>query len=209
MIISKDLQFSYDIKTHFKFPDLQCTVQQPLLILGQSGTGKTTLLYLLGALLRAKQGQILLNNVDINTLSNAQLTKFRGKYIGMVFQQSHFLSAVSVKNNLLMAQHLAGMPADFEKIKQLLDSLQVADKLNSKPNTLSVGQQQRVAIARALVNEPQLILADEPTSSLDDDNAQRVANLLQKAAVDANACLIIVTHDARLKNQFPNQIILQ
>lgn len=209
MLISEAVQFSYPNKGEsFRFPDIACTPEQPLLILGQSGKGKTTLLHLLGGLLRPQSGSIRIGNTDIVELSDSQLDAFRGQQIGIVFQQSHFVAAVSVLENLLLAPAMAGIRADKQRALALLTRLNLADKAHMRPAHLSVGQRQRAAIARALMCNPAVILADEPTSALDDENAHEVITLLRESAAAYNASLLIVTHDSRLKAVIENTIAL-
>jgi len=208
MLRTENLTFAYNSSNSFQFPDIQCTKNHNLLIIGESGTGKTTLLHLLAGLLKASTGKIWIENTELNSFSDAQTDRFRGKNIGLVFQKSHFVSALSVKDNLRLAQSLAGEKKDMEKIKNLLHRLNMEHKLNSKPAQLSQGEQQRVAIARALLNQPKLILADEPTSGLDDKNCTQVADLLEEQAKLTGSSLIIVTHDGRLKERFSNQVEL-
>jgi len=164
MLRTENLTFAYNSSNSFQFPDIQCTKNQNLLIIGESGTGKTTLLHILAGLLKASKGKVWIEDTELNSLSDVQIDRFRGKNIGLVFQKSHFVSALSVKDNLRLAQSLAGEKKDMEKIKTLLHRLNIEHKLNSKPSQLSQGEQQRVAIARALLNQPKLILADEPSS---------------------------------------------
>jgi putative ABC transport system ATP-binding protein len=136
------------------------------------------------------------------------LDAFRGKHIGIIFQQSHLIKSLNVEENLEAAQYLSGEKQNSEKVKTILERLNLGAKLKAKPSKLSQGEQQRVAIARALVNSPQLILADEPTSSLDDINCTEVVNLLLEQSKESGATLIIVTHDGRLKSMFENKIEL-
>lgn len=208
MITTRNLGYSYDGKTTLRFPDLQCDTGDQLLILGQSGVGKTTLLHLLGGLLSPREGEIRIDGTDIGKLSLSRLDRFRGKNIGIVFQQTHFLRALTVEENLLVAQRLAGQKGDKVYIENLLEQLNLSHKLKSRTDNLSQGEQQRVAIARALVNAPKVILADEPTSALDDDNCENVIQLLEAVANQVNASLLVVTHDARLKTRFKNHIQL-
>lgn len=208
MLQTENLQFSYKGEKILQFPDITCQKGEHWLLLGQSGSGKTTLLHLLGGLLSPSQGQVKINNTSLKSLSTSALDKFRGKNIGIIFQTSHFVKALTVQENLMLAQQLAGLKVSKSRIKELLDRLNIGHKLHSKPHQLSQGEQQRVAIARALVNQPAIILADEPTSALDDKNCDEVIQLLEEQAAAANATLLVVTHDSRLKEKFEHKILL-
>mgnify|MGYP001116832233 CR=1 FL=1 len=209
MLTIQDLHFSYTPNSEgFSFPNVQCDKGSHWLILGQSGCGKTTLLHLMAGLLSPKSGSIKIENTDITSLSESELDKFRGQNIGIIFQQSHLIKSLTVEENLLAAQYLASNKQDKTKVHGILERLNLGHKLKSKTNRLSIGEQQRVAIARALVNDPLLILADEPTSSLDDVNCVEVVNLLLEQSKSTGATLIIVTHDGRLKDMFENRIEL-
>lgn len=208
MLQTQQLKFAYPKGASFQFPDIHCERGEHWLLLGQSGSGKTTFLHLLGGLLSPASGAIRLEGTDMAQLRGPALDRFRGRHIGIIFQRPHFVRALSVKDNLILAQQLAGMPADAGRIAKLLDRLNVGQKLDRKPDRLSIGEQQRVAIARALVNSPELILADEPTSALDDENCDQVFHLLKEQAEAVKATLLIVTHDGRLKEKFANQIRL-
>lgn len=208
MLQTKDLKFAYNQENSFAFPDMNCEKGSHWLILGQSGCGKTTLLHLIGGLLKSQSGTINVNGTEISSLPESKLDAFRGKHIGIIFQQSHLIKSLNVEENLLAAQYLSGEKQNSDKIKTILERLNLGTKLKAKPSKLSQGEQQRVAIARALVNSPQLILADEPTSSLDDVNCTEVVNLLLEQSKESGATLIIVTHDGRLKSMFENKIEL-
>ena len=208
MLATKNLKYTYNGSTALSFPDIECKKGERWLLIGQSGTGKTTLLHLLGGLRTAKEGDVIVNGTSLKGLGQAALDRFRGQNIGIVFQKTHFVRALTVEENLLLAQSLAGQAMDKDRIRLLLDRLNVGHKLKSKPDQLSIGEQQRVAIARALVNKPAVILADEPTSALDDVNCNEVVELLEQQAAEENATLLIVTHDGRLKEKFENQITL-
>lgn len=209
MIEFEGVSFSYDQNAQFKFKDLKLEQGSHWLILGASGSGKTTLLHLLSGLLRPQSGNIKISGKDIAKINEAELDKFRGKEIGLVFQKAHLVSVLSVKDNLALAQYLAGLPQDSGRIKEVLAELQLEGKINSKPHQLSQGEQQRVTIARAVLNKPSVIFADEPTSALDDVNTEKVMNLLENQAKKYNATLVIVTHDQRLKGRISNQIKLE
>lgn len=208
MLETKDLAYSYDNSNWITFPDMACSAGDSYLILGQSGTGKTTFLHLLSGLLKPMKGDITIGDRSLSKLSGGELDKFRGKSIGVVFQSAHFISSLSVLDNLRIAQKLSGNPIDDQRIKDLLETLNLPHKENSLTKDLSVGEKQRVAIARAVINKPAILLADEPTSALDDKNCDEVLDLLEKTAQDANSILMIVTHDNRLKARFKNQIVI-
>jgi lipoprotein-releasing system ATP-binding protein len=202
MFSTEGLTFSYNTNTRFQFADLSVPPADALLVTGRSGTGKTTLLHLLGGLLRPEAGKIVVDNTDMARLTGPALDRFRGNHIGIVFQRSHFVESLSVMDNILLAGVLAGKPPDKTAARRLIDALEIGDQAAKKPAALSQGQQQRANIARALINRPTLLLADEPTSSLDDENTALVADLLTDLSQQYNTALIIVTHDQRLKQKF-------
>ena len=187
---------------------MTCPLGESLVISGDSGTGKTTLLHLLGGLIKPQSGKVMLNDTEVNLLEGSSLDKFRGKSISIIFQKMHFISSISVLDNILLAQWLGTEKKEKEKAIQILERLQIADQRDKNIKELSQGQQQRVAIARALINQPSLILADEPTSSLDNKNTEIVERLLRESAQDMNAALVMVTHDMRLKQNAKNLIEL-
>ncbi len=208
MLLTKDIAFNYKNGNNISFQDICLEDESQALILGKSGCGKTTLLHLLAGLIKPTKGSIKLNDTELGLISGNALDKFRGQEIGIVFQTPHFIDSVSVKENLILAQTLAGNPKDLDKVQSLLSELGVLEKLNSKTKELSQGQKQRISIARALINSPQLILADEPTSALDDENCKSVISLLKQQASKSKATLIVVTHDNRLSNLFDIKITL-
>ena len=207
MIKTEKIEFSYDNDFIFKFEDIMLNNEENLLILGNSGIGKTTLLHLLSGLLKAKSGSIELYGKELTKLSSFQLDRFRRDNIGIVFQKPHFVNSLTVKENLELAQYIADKK-DNKRIETILNNLNIFDKINKKTNELSQGEKQRVSIALAIVNSPKLILADEPTSSLDDDNCSNVIKLLKKQASDFGAQLLVITHDSRLKKHFKKSIKL-
>lgn len=207
MVRTENLHFEYDKANAFDFPNLLYSNYEPFLILGKSGCGKSTMLHLLAGLLKPKKGNIVIGDTVINKLSNKQLDAFRAKNIGIVFQRPHLVKALTVKDNLELSTFFAKKSA-AEDTQLLLDQLGIANKIHQKPHRLSQGEQQRVAIARAVVKKPLLILADEPTASLDDANCERVTKLLMKQAQLIHSQLIIVTHDQRLKDMFEQKIEL-
>ncbi len=208
MVSASNISYQYSGQEAISFKPFECKENSHWLLLGQSGCGKTTLLHMLAGLLKPASGSIEIAGTDITKLNTSKLDHFRGQHIGVVFQQPHFVQSLTVAENLRLAQYLAGAQEDGKRIKSLLESLNLGHKLNVKPKELSQGEQQRVAIARAIVNQPKVILADEPTSALDDTNALEVIQLLETQANEQKATLLIVTHDQRLKNHFPNRIQL-
>ena len=207
MIQTKKLNFKYNDQAAFSFPDINLGKNENLLIIGSSGIGKTTLLHLLAGLLQSDSGSINLYGQDIGKLTQYELDRFRGQNIGIVFQKPHFVNSLTVKENLQLAQYL-GNKVSQGRIDDILSSLNILDKKNKNPKKLSQGEKQRACIAMAIVNSPKLILADEPTSSLDDENCDRVIKLLKKQASEFNAQLVVITHDNRLKKHFKKSIKL-
>ena len=208
MLQTKDLSFSYNSSHIFTFPDILLQHGEDLLILGDSGIGKTTLLQILSGLLSPQSGFVEINGTCLQDLSSKSMDQFRGSHIGMVFQKSHFVKNLSILDNLLLSLYLSNKKQDKQKAIQLLQEVGLSDKLDNMPDELSQGEQQRAAIATALIKQPELILADEPTSSLDDKNCQKIITLLKEQASLTNAKLIIITHDQRLKDQFNTSILL-
>lgn len=143
-----------------------------------------------------------MNGTDLHALPTRRLDRFRGQHIGIVFQQPHLIRSMTVEENLLLAQSFAGVPKDRFRIRDVLEALDIGHKRRSYPQELSQGQAQRAGIARALVNRPALLLADEPTSSLDNRNADAVIRLLSDLATSEGSTLIISTHDDRVKEAF-------
>lgn len=208
MISATNLTFSYSSQKNFNFPDITCADSETLLILGQSGKGKTTLLHLLALLLKPTSGSVLIDNKNTTNSAPSAVVKERAKNIGIIYQKAHFVSSLTVKDNLYLSNYLAGESLNKRKVDYLADHLGFTEHLNKKPSQLSQGEQQRVSIARALMNTPRVILADEPTSSLDDANCYKVIDLLRTESVAIGASLLVVTHDQRLKDVFSNQIFL-
>ncbi|WP_438965870.1 ABC transporter ATP-binding protein [Flavobacterium sp.] len=208
MISTKNVTFSYQKDQLFYMPDLYCTAGNTILITGNSGKGKTTYLHLLAGLLKPITGCIEVGETDIVALSEKKTDAFRGKNIGIVFQKSSFISSLTVLENLEMTSWLVGRKKQTPKAKELLQKLDILEQSDKLPSQLSIGQLQRVSIARALMNEPKVLLADEPTSSLDDKNANAVIELLTNLSKEYKAALVIVTHDSRIKEKFHNQITM-
>lgn len=196
-----DLEYRYPQGTPLRFADLEIPRGQHTLILGDSGSGKTTLLHMLSGLLNPTNGRVMVDEQDIYQLTAKQLDHFRGQRIGLIFQDAHLVKSLTVTENLQIAQGFAGAKVDHDRIREVLDILDLAHKGNSYPGKLSRGQVQRAAIARAVVNRPAILVADEPTASLDDRNTASVLDLLLRQAEEHGATLIIATHDKRVKTQ--------
>lgn len=209
MVQTDNLTFHYKKAEHtLRFPNIDLKEQESLLILGKSGIGKTTLLHLLAGLLRPASGTLVVDNVDINTLSHSQLDKFRGQNIGLVFQENHAVKSLNVLDNLKARLFFSKKSINHTTIDSLLEQLDLTDTKKKGINELSEGQLQRLGIAIAVVHNPQVILADEPTSSLDDENCMAVLRLLQQQAEKNRANLVVITHDNRIKSAFKNVITL-
>ena len=207
MLKTKEVEFNYDNQMFFKFQNIDLNSHENLLIIGDSGVGKTTLMHLLAGLLKSNSGSIKLFDKELIQMSSYQLDSFRKNNIGIVSQRPHFVNSLTVKENLQLAQYIANKK-DNNRIEDILKNLNIFNKSNKKTNQLSQGEKQRASIALAIVNSPKLILADEPTSSLDDYNCAKVIELLKKQATDFGAQLIVITHDSRLKKHFKNTIEL-
>lgn len=179
------------------------------LVIGPSGSGKTTLLHVLAGILRPSAGSVGVAGQDLTALRAQRLDRFRGQHIGIVLQRLHLISSLRVVENLLLAQYLAGLPQDRVRAREVLKALDLAGKETAYPHELSFGQAQRVAVARAVVNRPKLLLADEPTSNLDDGRCQQALELLLSMAQACNATLVIATHDQRIRARIPRHFELK
>lgn len=180
--------------------DLELEPGKLLMVVGPSGSGKTTLISILAGILDATDGTNVVLGHNFHEMEQGQLTRFRGENIGFVFQAFNLIPMLNAAENVAVPLILNGASHEeaIEKARELLKSYGLGDKLDRLPGDLSGGQQQRVAIARSCIHEPQLIVCDEPTSSLDHETGVMVMELLRKEVLDKNRSLIIVTHDARI-----------
>ena len=169
-----------------------------IVIVGKSGSGKSTLLHLLGGLDKPSSGSVFINNQDIYKMSDKNLTVFRRKYIGIIYQFYNLIPVLSVKENILLPALFDGRNISDKKINDMLKGLGLLNKADAYPNDLSGGQQQRVAIGRALINHPKILLADEPTGNLDSRNSKHVMKLLEFYNKKYRQTIIMVTHDMSL-----------
>lgn len=209
MLTISRLEHRYGGVTVLCVPFFELPRGQHALLLGPSGSGKSTLLHLLGAILSPQAGRITLDGVDLASLAPRAADAWRGRHVGLLPQQLALVASLSVRDNVLLPAYAGGMPADVQRAQALLAGLGLADQAQAMPHQLSGGQRQRVAIARAMYSRPRLLLADEPSANLDDAACASVAALLLRQARDANASLLIASHDARLVAALPGAAILR
>jgi len=194
---------------HFSLAD-----GEQVALVGSSGSGKTTLLHLIAGILTPDSGKILFDatspqyRVDLAAMTEAERDVFRGRHIGYIFQTHHLLPGFTALENVLLGMSFTGRRHDPAWATHLLNEVGLSQRLNYKPDKLSVGQQQRVAVARALANRPKVVLADEPTGALDATNAQQVLDLIRKLCDEVKAALLLVSHDLHMTRQLPRSVSL-
>ena len=209
MIQTENLTFRYSKKGPlFSFPNINLNTIDNALVLGKSGIGKTTLLHLMAGLLKPITGTVTIDQVELHGLPHNDLDIFRGQNIGLVFQNKHAIASLTVLENIQIRLLFSKKHKNKSSIDSLLDDLGLLELKKHKTSELSQGQLQRLGIALAVIHNPQVILADEPTSSLDDQNCKIVIELLVAQARNTNANLIVITHDHRIKSYFQNSIVL-
>lgn len=208
LVTMQSLGHQYPGGETLHFPDLRIAKGEHTLLLGESGTGKTTFLHILTGLLRPTLGHVVIDGQDVYELSTRKLDHYRGQQIGIVFQNAHLINSLDLYGNMRIAQEFAGAKHDPERIKSVLSTLGLGEHIHKYPQKLSRGQVQRAAIARAVVNSPSMLVADEPTASLDDYNTEKVMDLLFAQAEQHGATLILATHDNRIKHRFTHTYIL-
>lgn len=209
MFLLREVRHAYNGADVLKVPEWGAEQGEHWLVLGPSGSGKTTLLHILAGFLRPSAGKVVVAGQSLDELKPAELDRFRGRQVGIVPQRLHLMSSLSVSENVLLAQYLPGLAQDRDRVHGVLADLGLADKARAYPHELSFGQEQRVAVARAVVNRPSLLLADEPTSNLDDEHCMATLDLLQNQARACNATLLIATHDQRIKERIGKQYRLK
>lgn len=175
-------------------------------IVGTSGSGKSTLLHLIGGLDRASKGKVVIDNKEIFSMNDDELTIFRRRNIGFIFQNYNLVPILNVYENIVLPIELDGEKVDCKYVDEIIETLGLTDKINRLPNNLSGGQQQRVAIARSLVTKPSIILADEPTGNLDSKTEQEVLGLLKFTSNKFNQTIIMITHNEQIA-QMADRII--
>ena len=200
MITAKNINKSFGDLEVLKGVDLTVTKGEIVSIVGPSGAGKTTLLQILGTLDKPNAGEVLVDNIDFSKLGEKQLAAFRNKHIGFIFQFHQLLPEFTALENVMIPALIGrkDKKKSEEKAREILAYLQLSDRMEHKPNELSGGEKQRVAVARALINEPSLILADEPSGSLDSKNRDELHKLLFDLREKFGLTIVIVTHDKEL-----------
>ena len=200
MIEVKNIHKSFGTLAVLKGVDLTVEKGEIVSIIGKSGAGKTTLLQIIGTLDKADSGNVVINGLDVSGLNDRELAEFRNKHIGFIFQFHQLLPEFNALENVMMPALIARVPeVEAEKrARQLLAELGLAERLTHKPNQLSGGEKQRVAAARAMMMSPDVILADEPSGSLDESNKKELHKLLLQMREQYGQTIIIVTHDKEL-----------
>ncbi len=200
MIVANSIRKKFDVIDVLKGVDLRISKGELVAIVGPSGSGKTTLIQIIGSLMKSDSGNVIINGVDINKLSPNKLAQFRNKEIGFVFQFHHLLPEFDAIENVMLPALIAGTNrfTAEEKAKELLAKVGLENRMTHKPSQLSGGEQQRVAVARALINDPSVLLADEPTGNLDNHNRDELFKLLLELKNKYNLTIVIVTHESKL-----------
>jgi len=208
MLELRGLRHAYDGRTVLSVPSWDVAAGEASLVLGPSGSGKSTLLNVIAGLATPSEGSVRVGGEEVTRLAPAARDAFRARHVGLVLQTLHLVGVVSVRDNLRLAQRLAGCRVDDGRIDEVLAGLGIAALAGARASRISVGEAQRVAIARAVVNRPSLLLADEPTSALDDANCARALSLLLDQAAACGATLLVATHDNRIRDRFARRLEL-
>ena len=198
MLISENISFSIDGQKLFSNINFKIETGKDLLITGPSGIGKTTLLSILSGLQKPTYGNVLYNDINLYNLAENKIDEFRGKQLGIIFQNFNLINTFTIKQNLQLV-NTALNKKDNNHIYELLQRVGLADKSHIKVSNLSIGEKQRVAVARAFIGNPKWIFCDEPTSSLDDKNTAIIINLIKEESLRYKASLVLITHDKRIQ----------
>ena len=211
MIEVKEIEKSYGSLQVLKKVSLTIESNKVVTIVGPSGAGKSTLLHIIGTLDKADRGEVIIDGVNLNQLSDDKLAEFRNRHIGFVYQFHHLLPEFTALENVAMPALIAGnnRKDSFKRAQELLDFLKLGDRVGHKPAQLSGGEQQRVSVARALMNNPELILADEPSGNLDTENARKLHDLFFVLRDTFKQTFLIVTHNEELAQLSDRKIVLQ
>ncbi len=208
MIESRGLQYAHAGQAPLRMADVSVAQGGTLLLRGPSGSGKSTWLALAAGLLTPGAGEIVVAGQSVGALRGAARDAWRARHIGFLPQQLHLSDALTVTDNLALAHFAACLPVDRAAVAEVLAALDLGALANRRPTQLSGGQAQRVALARAVLLRPRVILADEPTASLDDDACMTALSLLRRSAKALDATLVIATHDARVRDALPHAQVL-
>ena len=211
MIKASGILKSYGSLEVLKDVSLEIKKGEIISIVGASGAGKTTLLHIIGTLDRPNKGLLMINNENISNLSDKKLAAFRNKNIGFVFQFHHLLPEFTAIENVCIPAFIAGTDKSLaeERAMELLTFLGLTDRINHKPSELSGGEQQRVAVARALINNPAVVLADEPSGNLDSNTAKDLHQLFFTLREKFNQTFVIVTHNEELANMADRKLVMK
>ena len=211
MIQATGIHKSYGDLEVLKGIDLHIAKREIVSIVGASGAGKSTLLHIIGTLDKADRGRLVIDGTEVDKLSDSQLAAFRNKKIGFVFQFHHLLPEFTAIENICIPAYIAGMDKKeaVEKADKLLEYLNLTNRKNHKPSELSGGEQQRIAVARALINEPAVVLADEPSGNLDSKSAQELHQLFFRLRDEMNQTFVIVTHNPELASMSDRTITIK
>lgn len=209
MIETRALRYEYPSGPTLSFGDVDVPQGGTLLLRGNSGAGKSTWLALAAGLLTSTAGEVVIAGQPLSKLSRTARDAWRARSIGFLPQKLHLSDALTVERNLALAFYAAGVPENRVTLTRALDLLGVGDLAHRRPSQLSGGQAQRVALARTILMEPKVILADEPTASLDDETALTGLKLLENCAFQCNATLVIATHDRRVQKALPAATVYQ
>ena len=182
-------------------PSFELEPAKETALIGRSGTGKSTFLNIICGILKPDEGEVLVKGTAITSLKESQKDRFRASNLGYIFQTFNLLQNFTALENVMIGMRFAGK-IDKQKAIDTLDKVGLADRMNYKPNQLSTGQQQRVAVARALVNQPELVIADEPTGNLDPEHANTAMSLIRNLCQENKAGLLVVSHDKELISTF-------
>jgi lipoprotein-releasing system ATP-binding protein len=211
MIRAENIHKAYGNLQVLKGISLEIPKGEIVSIVGASGAGKSTLLHILGTIDKADSGRIMFNDIDISFLNEKKLSAFRNKMIGFVFQFHHLLPEFTALENVCIPAYIAGesKKAAIEKASRLLNFLKLSERLDHKPSALSGGEQQRVAVARALVNNPAIVLADEPSGNLDSANSLELHELFFRLRDEFKQTFVIVTHNKELADMANRQLVIK
>ncbi len=211
MIVCRDIYKSYDQLQVVKGVSLEINKGELACIVGPSGAGKSTLLHIIGTLDKADKGNVSINGQDIASLNDKQLSDFRNQHLGFVFQFHHLLPEFTALENVSIPAFIANKneAATQKRASELLDFMGLKDRMKHKPNELSGGEQQRVSVARALMNQPLLILADEPTGNLDTERSEELHQLFFNLRKEFDQTFIIVTHNDHLAEKADRKFVMK